>query len=191
MAIPNFLSGNFSALADEDLIELIGEGHPRALEVIAARHGALALSLAYRMCGRRNLAEDVVQDVLLFLWHGGGRYERARGSVRAWMLTLVHNRAVDAVRREALRAAPPAFDAAAGKHATADDETERTAQRVDDERRLRDALGQLPSEQRRVIELAYLDGLSHGEIAATLAIPTGTVKGRIRLGMQKLRFFLR
>lgn len=89
--------------ADEDLIERVHEGDARAFEVIFDRHADALFSLAYRMCGRRAIAEDVVQEALLSVWRSGGRYDRARGSVRSWLLAVVHNRAIDAFRHEVTR----------------------------------------------------------------------------------------
>src|ERR1700681_2553875 len=86
-------------LADEDLMQLVRDGQARAFEIVFDRHASAAFSLAYRMCGRRAMAEDVVQEAFLSLWRSGARYDRARGSVRSWVLSVVHNRAIDAFRR--------------------------------------------------------------------------------------------
>ena len=82
---------------------LVHEGEARAFEVIFDRHSGAAFSLAYRMCGRRAMAEDVVQEAFLAVWRSGARYDRARGSVRSWVLGVVHNRAIDALRRGVAR----------------------------------------------------------------------------------------
>src|ERR1700729_4638305 len=92
----------FRSLADEDLMEHVRTGDASAFEIIFDRHADVAFSLAYRMCGRRSMAEDVVQDAFLSLWRSGASYDRARGSVRSWVLSVVHNRAIDAFRREAV-----------------------------------------------------------------------------------------
>lgn len=94
---------NLRELADEDLMALVQEGEARALEVIFDRNGGPAFSLAYRMCGRREMAEDIVQEAFVSVWRSGARYGRARGSVRSWVLSAVHNRAIDALRREHVR----------------------------------------------------------------------------------------
>src|SRR6266496_421249 len=86
-------------LADEDLMTLVRDGQARAFEVVFDRHSTPAFSLAYRMCGRRGLAEEVVQEAFISLWRSGARYDRTRGSVRSWVLGIVHNRAIDALRR--------------------------------------------------------------------------------------------
>jgi RNA polymerase sigma-70 factor (ECF subfamily) len=90
---------SLSALADEDLMQLVRRGDTMAFEVVYERHATAAFSLAYRMTGTRNVAEDVVQEAFLSLWRSGARYDRTRGSVRTWVLGIVHNRAIDALRR--------------------------------------------------------------------------------------------
>src|ERR1700760_738949 len=87
-------------LADEDLMPLVHEGDARAFEIVFDRHADAAFSLAYRMCGRRAMAQDVVQEAFLSLWRSGARYDRTRGSVRSWVLSVVRNRAIDMFRRE-------------------------------------------------------------------------------------------
>src|SRR5262245_11650643 len=101
--IRNARAANLSSLADEDLMQLVGDGEVRAFEVIFDRHSAPAFSLAYRMCGRSAMAEDVVQEAFVSLWRSGTRYDRGRGSVRSWVLSAVHNRAIDMFRREVVR----------------------------------------------------------------------------------------
>jgi RNA polymerase sigma-70 factor (ECF subfamily) len=174
-------------LADEDLMGLVQAGDARAFEVIFDRHAEVAFSLAYRICGRRAMAEDIVQEAFLSLWRTGARYNRARGSVRTWVLSVVHNRAIDAFRSESSRSGRDVSDEAAVARLTAPESTETEAQRHDDAGQVRGALHMLPDEQRRVIELAYFGGLTHREIAEILSLPAGTVKGRMRLGLTKLR----
>ncbi len=178
------------ALADEDLMELVRDGETRAFEVIFDRHGGAAFSLAYRMCGRRAMAEDVVQEAFLSLWRSGARYDRSRGSVRSWVLGVVHNRAIDAFRREHSRDSRDLRESELAERLPAPQLVEQEAERRDDARLVRGALGELPADQRRVIELAYFGGFSHREIAEMLELPAGTVKGRMRLGLAKLRLTL-
>jgi RNA polymerase sigma-70 factor (ECF subfamily) len=177
-------------LADEDLMVRVQEGDPRAFEVILDRHADAAFSLAYRMCGRRAVAEDVVQDAFLSLWRSGARYDRSRGSVRSWVLGVVHNRAIDLFRRETVRTGKDVSDEEAVRRLAADDSTEREVERREDVTQIRTALMELPVEQRRVIELSYFGGFSHTEISEMLGLPPGTVKGRMRLGLSKLRISL-
>jgi RNA polymerase sigma-70 factor (ECF subfamily) len=179
--------GQVRALADEELMGLVRDGEPRAFEVLFDRHGDAAFSLAYRMCGRQAMAEDVVQEAFLSLWRSGAHYDRARGSVRSWVLSVVHNRAVDAFRRGAVKDSRDVHDDGITELLAAPDRTDREAERLDDARQVRAALGDLPTDQRRVIELAYFGGFSHREIAEMLDLPTGTVKGRMRLGLTKMR----
>jgi RNA polymerase sigma-70 factor, ECF subfamily len=178
------------SLADEDLMALLHDGEPRALEVIFDRHGDRAYSLAYRMCGQRTVAEDVVQEAFLSLWRSGTRYDASRGSVRAWILTAVRNRAIDAFRRESVTTGRDVADEEATARLAADERTEAEVERREDARRIRAALEELPREQRQVIELAYFGGFSHSEIAGMLGLPAGTVKGRMRLGLTKMRVAL-
>ncbi len=168
-------------------MQLIHDGEPRALEVIFDRHGDRAYSLAYRMCGQRTVAEDVVQEAFLSLWRSGTRYDAARGSVRSWVLTAVRNRAIDAFRRESVTTGRDVADEEATARLPAEERTESEVERREDARRIRAALGELPHEQRQVIELAYFGGFSHSEIAGMLGLPAGTVKGRMRLGLTKMR----
>ena len=166
------------------------DGDARAFEIIFDRHADVAFSLAYRMCGRRAMAEDIVQESFVSLWRSGARYDHMRGSVRSWLLGVVRNRAIDVFRRDSVRAGRDVSDDEAVARLAADDSTEREVQRRDDAAEVRGALDELPGEQRQVIELAYFGGFSHSEIADMLKLPPGTVKGRMRLGLTKLRVTL-
>jgi RNA polymerase sigma-70 factor (ECF subfamily) len=177
-------------LADEDLMARVQEGDARAFEVIFDRHADIAFSLAYRMCGRRTIAEDVVQDAFLSLWRSGARYDRTRGSVRSWVLGVVHNRAIDFFRRDTIRTGKDVSDEETVRRLASEESTEREVERRDDASQVRAALQELPVEQRHVIELAYFGGFSHSEISEMLGLPAGTVKGRMRLGLTKLRLAL-
>jgi RNA polymerase sigma-70 factor, ECF subfamily len=189
-SIRHFAPGDPRRLADEDLMLLVREGNADAFEVVFDRHANVAFSLAYRMCGSSARAEDVVQEAFLSLWRTGVRYDRARGSVRSWVLSAVHNRAIDALRREAPSGSREVFDERLIERLRSPYETAAEAERRDDARRVQSALEELPTDQRRVIELAYFGGFSHGQIAEMLDLPAGTVKGRMRLGLSKLRFLL-
>jgi RNA polymerase sigma-70 factor, ECF subfamily len=177
-------------IADEDLMQMIHDGEVRAFDVIFDRHSGAAFSLAYRMCGRRAMAEDIVQDAFVSLWRSGARYDRARGSVRSWVLSAVHNRAIDAFRRETVKSGRDVRDDSLAEWLAADDRTDREVERRDEARQIRRALEELPGEQRQVIELAYFGGFTHTQIAEMLSLPAGTVKGRMRLALSKLRLTL-
>jgi RNA polymerase sigma-70 factor (ECF subfamily) len=177
-------------LADEDLMPLVHDGDPRAFEVVFDRHADAAFSLAYRMCGRRGMAQDVVQEAFLSLWRSGARYDRTRGSVRSWILGVVRNRTIDLFRRDAVRAGRDVNAEGVVERLSSTEDVSADAQRRDDARDVRAALRELPPDQRRVIELAYFGGFSHSQIAEMLDVPAGTVKGRMRLGLTKLRVAL-
>jgi RNA polymerase sigma-70 factor (ECF subfamily) len=174
-------------LADEEAMQLVGEGNPRAFELIYDRHGGAAFSLAYRMVGNRVAAEDVVQEAFLSIWRSRLRYDQSRGSVRTWVLGIVHNRTIDALRRGAsYERRRETLDGVEERH-EAPVRTDVEAARREEARTVRSALDTLPEEQRRTIELAYFGGFSHSQIAELLDEPIGTVKGRMRLGLDKLR----
>ena len=175
-------------LADEELMPLIGEKNPGAFEVFYDRHGGVAYSLAYRIVGERGAAEDVVQEAFISIWRSGARYDAARGSVRTWMLGIVRNRAIDALRSKAGRAPKLDFDDdSILEHRPSGELTDSEALRRETAQEVRGALDELPGEQSKVIQLAYFGGFSHSEISRILNLPMGTVKGRMRLGLEKIR----
>jgi RNA polymerase sigma-70 factor (ECF subfamily) len=159
-----------------------------AFEIVFDRHGGAAYSLAYRIVGDRGTAEDVTQEAFLSLWRSGAKFDRARGSVRTWILGVVRNRAIDTLRRQATRA--PTVELELERlpdQGPYTELTDTTALRQEAAREVRGALSLLPADQLKVIELAYFAGLSHSEIAEALGMPLGTVKGRMRLAMEKIR----
>jgi RNA polymerase sigma-70 factor (ECF subfamily) len=175
-------------LADEDLMPLMARKDAAAFEVYYDRHGGAAYSLAHRIVGDPQAAEDVTQEAFLSIWRSGARYDPMRGSVRAWTLGIVRNRAIDALRREGGRAPKLDLDdEAALERKAAPERTDAEALRRETARQVRGALGALPTEQSQVIELAYFGGFTHSEIAKMLGMPLGTVKGRMRLGLEKIR----
>jgi RNA polymerase sigma-70 factor (ECF subfamily) len=178
-------------LADEDLMHLVRKGEARAFELIVERHQSAAFGLAYRMTGTRATAEDVVQEALVSLWRSNARYDRARGSVRTWILGIVHNRAIDALRRHNVHDRRRASDEGIEERFEAAERTEVEVARREEADEIRAALRELPPEQGRVIELAYYGGFTHVEIADMIDEPLGTVKGRMRLGLTKMRGALR
>jgi RNA polymerase sigma-70 factor (ECF subfamily) len=179
------------ALADEDLMQLLRRGDPRAFEAVYERHSGAAFSLAYRMVGRGNVAEDVVQEAFLSIWRSGARYERARGSVRTWVLGIVHHRAIDQLRRSSVHDKRRASDEGLEERLESGERTDVEVARRDEAETIRSAMETLPPEQSHVIELAYFGGFTHTEIADILETPVGTVKGRMRLGLEKLQDRLR
>jgi RNA polymerase sigma-70 factor, ECF subfamily len=174
-------------LADEEVMQLVQDGNPRAFELLYDRHGGAAFSLAYRMVGNRGAAEDIVQEALLSIWRSRMRYDQARGSVRTWVLGIVHNRAIDALRRSMVHDRRRETIEGIEERQEAPERTEVEAARREEARDIRDALQTLPDEQRKTIELAYFGGFSHSQIAELLNEPVGTVKGRMRLGLDKMR----
>ncbi len=174
-------------MADEDLMHLVARAEPGAFEVLYERHSGAAFSLAYRMVGTRNAAEDVVQEAFLNLWRSGARYDRARGSVRTWVLGIVHHRAIDALRRATVHDKRRTGDEGIAERLEAPERTEHQAAMSEESEVVRAAMETLPAEQSQVVELAYFGGFSHSEIADILGTPIGTVKGRMRLALEKLR----
>ncbi len=181
-----------SARGDDDLLRAVARREPAALTVLYDRHGRVAFGLAYRILRDADTAEEVVQDAFLRVWQHGASFDPALGSVRTWLLAIVRHRAIDArrgrQRRHGQRQADVGLDAVAPRLAVPDAWSE-VALRLQRER-VQTALRALPPAQRRAIELAYFEGLTHREIAARAGLPPGTVKGRLRLGLQKLRRLL-
>jgi RNA polymerase sigma-70 factor (ECF subfamily) len=175
-------------LADEELMPWIGRKDPEAFEVFYDRHGGAAFSLAYRILGDRTAAEDCIQEAFISIWRSGGRFDPTRGSVRSWTLSIVRNRAIDALRSKAGKAPKLTFDDdAILESRPADELTDDEAMRHETATEVRGALSQLPGDQSKVIELAYFGGFSQSEISRMLNVPLGTVKGRMRLGLEKIR----
>lgn len=166
----------------------IGRKDAEAFEVFYDRHGGAAYSLAYRILGERGAAEDCIQEAFISIWRSGGRFDPTRGSVRSWTLSIVRNRAIDVLRSRAGKAPKLTFDDEEVLEARPSGElTEEEAMRHETATEVRGALSQLPDEQSKVIQLAYFGGFSQSEIAAMLNVPLGTVKGRMRLGLEKIR----
>jgi RNA polymerase sigma-70 factor (ECF subfamily) len=174
-------------LADEEVMQLVQAGSPRAFELLYDRHGGAAFSLAYRMVGDRVTAEDVSQEAFLSIWRSRLRYQPERGSVRTWLLGIVHHRAIDALRRNVVHERRRSRVEGLEERQEAPELTDVEVARREEARNVRSALEALPEEQCRVIELAYFGGFSHTQIAEMLKMPIGTVKGRMRLGLEKLR----
>lgn len=175
-------------LADEDIIALVEAGDAEAFAGLYERHSRAAYSLAYRMMGERQAAEDLVQDGFIKVWRSARSYRAERGSVRTWILSIVHNRGIDHLRSSASRRRTQdkvELTAETTQQSEAFTETWRNSQRG----QVQEALKTLPPEQLKILELAYFSGYTHAEIAQMLSLPLGTVKGRMRLGMKKIKDF--
>ncbi|CAA9566269.1 MAG: RNA polymerase sigma-70 factor [uncultured Thermomicrobiales bacterium] len=179
-----------SEQADADLIGRAAEGDARALEVLYDRYSRVVFSFALRTVGDRELAEELLQEVFFRAWKQGAAYSAERGTFITWLLTITHNMAIDEVRKRQRR--PQRADGEEPETVLA--AMAETGSGVEDEvwigvlrETINGALGQLPVPQREAIELAYFQGLTQREIAERLGEPLGTVKTRMRLGMQKLR----
>jgi RNA polymerase sigma-70 factor (ECF subfamily) len=176
----------YLVLADEDLISLVEADDADAFATLYDRHSRAAFSLAYRMMGERQASEDLAQDAFLKVWRNAGSYRAERGSVRTWILSIVHNRGIDQHRSQASRRrTQERVEASAPRSQPSEAfaETWRNSQRD----QVREALDTLPSEQLKILELAYFSGYTHVEISELLSLPLGTVKGRMRLGLKKIR----
>jgi len=178
-------SADGAPASDEALIQGIAAQEADCLEQLYDRYRLLAFSAAFRVVGDRGRAEDVVQDAFLSVWRKSGSYATGRGSVRTWLTSIVRNRAIDLVR--------------SGKDRNHDDEelllglqdggrdiADEVTARLEGEA-VRAAMTSLPGDQLQALSLAYFDGLSHSEIAERTALPLGTVKSRIRLGLHRMR----
>ena len=176
-------------LADEDLLSFVGQGDSEAFTILYDRYGRAAFSLAYRVMGERQAAEDLVQDAFLKLWRSATSYRPERGSVRIWLLSIVRNRSIDQLRSHASRRrTQDKLEASAPRSQPSEAfaETWRNSRRD----QVREALEALPPEQSKILDLAYFSDCTHVEIAGLLNIPLGTVKGRMRLGIEKMRGLL-
>jgi RNA polymerase sigma-70 factor (ECF subfamily) len=174
-------------LADEDLLVQIAGCDERSFEVMYDRHGKVAWSLAFRLLGDREAAEDLVQEAFLAVWNGAAGYSQAKGSVRTWVLSIVHHRAVDRLRQGAAsRRRQEALEQVAMIEPAAPDAAEVALARVE-ATEVQSALAHVPGEQLEVLRLAYYGGYTHHEIAGMLSLPLGTVKSRMRLGLERVR----
>ena len=167
-------------------MDRLAGGDLGALDLLYEQYGAMAFSIAYRITGDRSAAEDVVQDAFLGAWRNADRYADARGSVRTWLLSIVHHRAIDAIRRRRPTVELPDPEATLPDALTLPDAWGEVELRLDREA-VRVAITQISDVQREAIELAYFGGLTQTEIAERTGVPLGTVKGRLRLGLDGLR----
>jgi RNA polymerase sigma-70 factor (ECF subfamily) len=173
-------------LSDEALVLLAARSEESALAELYDRYGRTAYGLALRVLRDQALAEDAVQEAFLTVWRTASRFVPERGKASTWILTLVHRRAVDAVRREQRRRAD-SLDRAPEPSAEGVDESAWL--RLQRER-VQEALSRLPDAQREALELAYYGGLSQSELAERLGQPLGTIKSRMFGGLSRLREML-
>jgi RNA polymerase sigma-70 factor (ECF subfamily) len=171
---------------DRAILARVAGGELDALEELYDRYRTMAYSIAFRVTGDATLAEDVLQDAFLGAWRHAGRYVEGRGSVKTWLLAIVHHRAIDAIRRRRPTTTLPEREDVPPPALTTPDVWGEVAAGLDAET-VRAALAVLPEAQREAIELAYFGGLTQQEVAARTGAPLGTVKGRMRLGLLAMR----
>jgi RNA polymerase sigma-70 factor (ECF subfamily) len=172
--------------ADRAVLARISGGELAALEELYDRYKTMAYSIAYRITSDATLAEDVVQDAFLGAWRNAARYVEGRGSVKTWLLSIVHHRAIDAIRRRRPTTELPEIDAGLPDALTLPDVWGEVSANLD-AASVREALVALSDVQREALELAYFGGLTQQEIAERTGTPLGTVKSRMRLGLLAMR----
>jgi len=175
-------------LSDEALVAIVARGDESALAELYDRVGRVAYGLAFRVLRDDRLAEDAVQDAFLAVWRTAGAFRAERAKASTWILTLVHRRAVDVVRREERRRTEPLDEAT--RDAATSESAEDEAWLGFERQRVQGALKQLPDTQREAIELAYYGGYSQSELAERLGLPLGTIKSRMFAGLARLRELL-
>jgi RNA polymerase sigma-70 factor, ECF subfamily len=184
---------DLTGIADEQLVNQVAGGDASALEQLYERYVRQCFGLALRMLGEPAHCEEVVQEVFLKLWTQPSSYSSQKGKFASWLLSMVHHRCIDELRRRS-RTEVALEDPETGGFLTTEPDPEPDALEQiwtrEQQTAVRTALGQIPQNQRQVLELAYFMGLSHSQIASKLDQPLGTVKTRIRLGMQSLRQLL-
>jgi RNA polymerase sigma-70 factor (ECF subfamily) len=188
-ALRGSIASGPDADSDDALLDAIRRRDETAIAALYDRYGRLAFGLAYRVLGERNAAEDVVQEAFLSVWRRAASFETARGSARTWVLSIVHHRAIDRLRGTAgrIRQDAPIDDF---ERTLATEDPWREVSQVIQRETLQRAIATLPDAQRQAVELAYFDGYTQQEIAQKMDVPVGTVKGRLRLAMQRLRSLL-
>jgi RNA polymerase sigma-70 factor (ECF subfamily) len=173
-------------LSDEAVLALVSRGDDAALGELYDRYGRVAYGLALRIVRDRSLAEDAVQEAFLAVWRSAGSFLAEQGKPSTWILTLVHRRAVDVVRREERRRTDPIDELSQPTGEATDEEAWLRAQR----QVVQEALRKLPPDQREAIELAYYGGFTQSELAERLGLPLGTIKSRMFAGLRRLRELL-
>lgn len=171
------------AALDGAAVRRVAAGDADALRELYDRYGRVVYSFAYRIVGDAGLAEECVQDVFVTLWRRADRYDPERAKLTTWLFVVARNRAIELVRARARRATPEEEIDVPGSAPDAAD----VVSAADTAQRLAEAMAELPEPQLEVLRLAFFDGLSHAEIAELIGIPLGTVKGRVRLALDRLR----
>lgn len=177
-------------LSDGSLMVAIGQGRPRALDEAYRRHAGSMFAMANRVSRRREIAEDVVQEVFLRLWNNPTRFDPSRGSLRTYLMTEAHNRAIDAVRSDSSRTRREERDGLLRETSRGHDPELETLDGAVAES-VQEAMASLPPGEREAIELAYFGGYTYRQVAEKLGQPEGTVKSRIRAGLRRMRSDMR
>lgn len=176
--------------SDDRMLDLLARAEPEGIEMLYDRYSALAYTLAFRVLNDAGAAEDVVQEAFLSVWRRASTYRSDRGSLRTWVCSIVHHRALDRLRGRAGRARQDLALEHAPIEVTSVSDTWDQVVEVLEREQLKTALSELSMEQRETIELAYYGGYSQTEISDLMQVPLGTVKGRTRLALRKLRGLL-
>jgi RNA polymerase sigma-70 factor, ECF subfamily len=180
----------YAQLDDETLVRLLVQQDVLALEALYHRYSRPIFSLALKILGDREVVEEVVQEVFLRLWTRAFGYDPQRGKLLSWLLTITHHRAIDELRRRRTQPEVEGLQEQLAAVEESDADPSRSLTQVEEREAVQRALAQLPEAQRKPIQLAYYGGLTQVEIAQLLNEPLGTIKTRMRLGMQKLRVLL-
>lgn len=178
-------------LSDEQLVAWVARGEDWALAELYDRYVRLVFSLAIRVLNDRASAEETVQEVFTKVWRGADEFRPERGKFSSWLIGITHHQCIDGLRRRRARPVAWSTDDESLLELAGEDDPAEAAEYAFERARVRSALSQIPAEQRIVIELAFFEGLTHSEIAARCGDPLGTVKTRLRLGMQKLKGLLK
>jgi RNA polymerase sigma-70 factor (ECF subfamily) len=178
--------GSISTADDGQLVREVARGDVQAFKEIYDRHSAQAFGLALYVTKQATVAEEVTQDAFLGLWRSASGFDPQRAAVRTWLLSMVRNRGIDALRKHAKQLRDVEFDESIAERLESPDRPDEQVVQQEDLRHTRDLLSILPAKQRQVIELGFFRGLSQTEIATKIGVPVGTVKGRQRLALEKL-----
>lgn len=175
---------------DEQLIRALTRGETWAMTAIYDRYGHLVFQLALKILNNRNAAEEAAQEVFVKVWNRARDYDAGRGKFSAWLTGITRNHAIDELRRNRVRPTTLEDDIALAETVANDPAPIEMAMQSQERRRIIDALQAIPFEQRRCIEMAYFEGFTQQEISDRLRTPLGTVKTRMRVGMQRLKALL-